>query len=1085
MSARRVCCLAVTFVVLTTGVAWPSSIVPPLNLGELAQRSEHIVLARAGTAAAVSRGELLFTRTTFAVEQDLRGALPPGATIAIETPGGETGNAAWIVAGSPRFSPGSRYLLFLDGSAAGAMRPAMLSYGILREQPGRAGVRLLAPLPEAAQLRPFPRHDGQLPEEIGIYREDALIGLVGRILRGEAGWDARQALATSADIPLQVAVAAPPAGCSFMNSGGQNIRWDVFDTGGSVSIYASAAPDPSISGGGYAQVEGAVDDWMAVASTSLNLSYGGALSYSMTCTSGQDTPGSGVNIVMFNDPCNDISNLSSCTGVLGFGGPWFGDTHTFDGSTWYSIASWFVVLNNGVGCLGATDYQLVLAHELGHGLGFDHVSDPNALMYAYCCNAINSTDTTCAQYLYPRMITDLPEAPTNLQANAVAYNQVLLSWTDNASGDSNESSVVVERRLLPDGTFAQVGIAAANATQYTDTEVAESTSYGYRVKAVNAIGESAYSNEATTTTPLGPPSAPSSLTATAVSSSAIDLAWTDNAGSETGFKIERRTGAWGTYTEIATVGAGATTFQSTGLTASTSYTYRVRATNAAGDSAYSNTASATTLSSSGDVPTAPSSLTAAAASSSAINLAWTDNSSNETGFKVERKTGTWGTYSQIATVGAGVTSYQSTGLAASTAYTFRVRATNAAGNSSYSNTATATTLSSSGSAPAAPSGLSATAASSSAINLAWTDNSSNETGFKIERKTGSGSYSQIATVGANVTSYQSTGLAASTTYTFRVRASNAAGNSSYSNEASATTQSGSGGVPAAPSSLTATAASSSAIDLAWTDNSSNETGFKIERKTGTWGSYSQIATVGAGVTSYQSTGLAASTAYTFRVRATNAAGNSSYSNTATATTLSSSGSAPAAPSGLSATAASSSAIDLAWTDNSSNETGFKIERKTGSGSYSQIATVGAGVTSYQSTGLAASTAYTYRVRASNAAGNSTYSNEASATTEAGSGGGLAAPSSLTATAISSSAINLAWTDTSSGETGFKIERKKGTLGSWAQVATVGANVTSYADTGLASGTSYSYRVRASDGSSDSAYSNTASATTKIVWGGGL
>jgi endoglucanase len=93
-----------------------------------------------------------------------------------------------------------------------------------------------------------------------------------------------------------------------------------------------------------------------------------------------------------------------------------------------------------------------------------------------------------------------------------------------------------------------------------------------------------------------------------------------------------------------------------------------------------------------------------------------------------------------------------------------------------------------GTPPAAPSGLSATAVSSSQINLSWTDNANNETGFKIERKVGAGgTYAQIATVGANVTSYNNTGLSAGTTYYYRVRANNAAGDSAYSPQTNATT----------------------------------------------------------------------------------------------------------------------------------------------------------------------------------------------------------------------------------------------------------------------------------------------------------
>lgn len=100
-----------------------------------------------------------------------------------------------------------------------------------------------------------------------------------------------------------------------------------------------------------------------------------------------------------------------------------------------------------------------------------------------------------------------------------------------------------------------------------------------------------------------------------------------------------------------------------------------------------------------------------------------------------------------------------------------------------------------GTAPAAPSGLSAAAAGSSSINLTWTDNSTNETGFKLERKTGSGgTYAEIAgSIAANATSYSNTGLTASTTYFYRIRSYNTAGNSSYSNEVSATTTSSGGG----------------------------------------------------------------------------------------------------------------------------------------------------------------------------------------------------------------------------------------------------------------------------------------------------
>ena len=125
-------------------------------------------------------------------------------------------------------------------------------------------------------------------------------------------------------------------------------------------------------------------------------------------------------------------------------------------------------------------------------------------------------------------------------------------------------------------------------------------------------------------------------------------------------------------------------------------------------------------------------------------------------------------------MGANVTTYANTGLAASTSYSYRVRAYNTAGDSDYSNTATDVTQAAPG-LPAAPTNLVATVISKSQINLAWTDNSGNETGFKIERCKGSTctNFAQIASVGANVTSYSNTGLAKNTTYRYRVRAYNA------------------------------------------------------------------------------------------------------------------------------------------------------------------------------------------------------------------------------------------------------------------------------------------------------------------------
>ncbi len=187
--------------------------------------------------------------------------------------------------------------------------------------------------------------------------------------------------------------------------------------------------------------------------------------------------------------------------------------------------------------------------------------------------------------------------------------------------------------------------------------------------------------------------------------------------------------------------------------------------------------------------------------------------------------------------------------------------------------------------PAAPSNLTATAVSASQINLTWADNSTDEANFVVERSTSATTgFSTIATLAANTTAYNSTGLNSSTTYYYRVRATNTGGNSSFSNTANATTQQSTVNAPAAPSNLTATAVSASQINLTWADNSTDEANFVVERSTSATTDFSTIATLASNTTAYNSTGINSSTTYYYRVRAINAGGNSAYSNTASATT---------------------------------------------------------------------------------------------------------------------------------------------------------------------------------------------------------
>ena len=135
--------------------------------------------------------------------------------------------------------------------------------------------------------------------------------------------------------------------------------------------------------------------------------------------------------------------------------------------------------------------------------------------------------------------------------------------------------------------------------------------------------------------------------------------WTDASNNETGFKIDASTDGGTTWTQVATSAANTTTYTVTGLTPNTSYRFRLRAYNALGESPNSAASTAVTTT---YLPAAPSALTATVISNYQINLAWTDNSTNESGFKIERSTDGGATWTQIATVAANVKTYNNTGL---------------------------------------------------------------------------------------------------------------------------------------------------------------------------------------------------------------------------------------------------------------------------------------------------------------------------------------------------------------------------------------------------------------------------------------
>jgi chitodextrinase len=691
-----------------------------------------------------------------------------------------------------------------------------------------------------------------------------------------------------------------------------------------------------------------------------------------------------------------------------------------------------------------------------------------------------------------------PTAPTNLAANVSSGTQINLSWS--AATDNVGVSAYLIERCQGAGCSTFTLVASQAATAFSDAGLTPATAYSYRVRATDATGNlSAYSSIAggtTTGTPppgdMSPPTAPTNPAVVVVSNTALFYSWaaaTDNVG-VTGYLVERCQGVG--CSDFAQIGTPTGTSMSlTGLALGTSYSFRVRARDAAGNlSAYSAVVSRVT---SGDTqaPTAPTNLLANVASGTQINVSWGVSTDNVgvTAYLVERCTGVGcSTFTQITSQAA--TTLSDTGLTPGTSYSYRVRATDATGYlSAYSAVASATTSAGPPSgdtqAPTAPTNPAIVVVSNTALFVTWTASSDDVgvTGYLVERCQGVGC-SDFAQIGAPTgTAMSVASLAAGTSHSFRVRARDAAGNlSGYSPIATRATP-GDGQPPTAPGSLVAQPTSTNAINLTWTASTDNSgvAGYRIERCQGQGcGAFVQVAT-SVGVT-FMDPGLGWGTDYSYRVRAVDAGGNlSSYSNVA-ATQTPFDTQAPTTPTSLVANTASSSQINLSWGVSTDNVgvTSYLVERCQGASCSAFAQVTSQAATTLTDSGLAADTSYSYRVRASDLAGNlGGYSNVASATTSAGDVQAPSIPSGLAVSPVSNTSLFVQWTASTDNVavTGYLVEQCQGVgCSDFAQVGTPTA--TSLSVVGLALGNSYSYRVRARDAAGNvSGYSAVASRVT--------
>src|SRR3989338_7066252 len=447
----------------------------------------------------------------------------------------------------------------------------------------------------------------------------------------------------------------------------------------------------------------------------------------------------------------------------------------------------------------------------------------------------------------------------------------------------------------------------------------------------------------------------------------------------------------------------------------------------------------------GSVPAAPSNLRSdPAPATTAIYLAWNDNSSNEDKFNVEREVANSANWATLTQTGPNIISYTDLTAISATTYNYRVQACLSGYGCSEYVYLTGVSLSAPSDIqpPSTPTGFSAYAVSSSQINLFWTASSDNAgvSGYKIYRN-------ESLRDQVTVLSFSDTGLNSNTSYSYYVRAFDAAGNeSSPSSIVNATTYS----ISAATTTTATTTSTSCPSSIA------GLLGFGCHDMGSAYFNGEMTQYVNYGGTAV----FSCSTNYIY-----NCSGGSG-------------GGIPSSPGSLRQTSSTASSITLAWYDNSYNEDKFNVEREiANSANWATLTQTGPNIISYTDLTAISATTYNYRVQAClSGYGCSEYVYLTGVSLSAPSDiQPPSTPTGFSAYAISSSQINLFWTASSdnAGVSGYKIYRNESLRDQ--------VTVLSFSDTGLNSNTSYGYYVRAFDATgNESSPSSIVSAITYSV-----
>ena len=401
-----------------------------------------------------------------------------------------------------------------------------------------------------------------------------------------------------------------------------------------------------------------------------------------------------------------------------------------------------------------------------------------------------------------------------------------------------------------------------------------------------------------------------------------------------------------------------------------------------------------------------------------VKLTFNDNSINETSFLVQRTSNgtTWQNAGTIASpldlpnVHEQRTFTDPRLYNATLVYQYRVVARNTVGYGAEFPTETAQSTSetiATGTPPAAPTGLTATAAAGPVVRIAFTDTATDETGFWLQRATDGGAFTTIATLpvkaGTGAVTYNDATVAPDHAYDYQVCAVKGAAASAWDGPASVVIPA----IPVAPAGLTATLQAGPQALLQWTDRSAGEDYFVLERALHGSPVFTAIAQPAPNATSYIDAALVAGTAYDYRVAAVSSiSGASAYSPIATLDVAAK----PLVPTGLAAVVQTGPKVSVTWTAPiGSVVTGYTVQRSVNGSAFVTVVTLGAATTSYVDLHTIVGSSYSYQVAATNLSGVSDWAGPVTVDVVA-----PAAPSNLVATiartAAGPDAVGLTWVD---------------------------------------------------------------------------